>query len=659
MARAQAPDNSQRFIGLATLCLVVAALYFGQEVLVPLALAMLFTFLLSPLVIRLERMRIPRPVAASVVVLVALAVIVCVGWTLSSQAVDLANELPQYKKNITDKISHLPFLHGTSVFTRLSTAASEIRNQISPTDASKERPIPVTVTDQSSVGMTQISALLGAVAGPLATAFIVAVFVIFMLIRREDLRDRLIRLVGGGRLDLTTQALTEAGNRISRYLLMQSLVNAGYGLVIGVGLWAIGRLSGEKGGFPDAPLWGLLSGLFRFVPYVGPPLGAFFPVLLSIAVFPGPRELIATIALFIIVEIINNTAIEPLLYGATTGLSAVAVLAAAVFWSWLWGPIGLLLSTPLTACLLVIGEFVPQMEFLSVLLGDQPPLPPATRLYQRLLALDAEAASEVVADFRRSLTLEEVYETVMIPALSMGERDHHLNHLEEARHAKMRQIARDVLEEQGDRERALLIKAHAAEVERSARTDAAPGGGSSTRPRLPSECVVNVVCLPAHDESDELVSMMVAQLLEFRGFCAFPIGNAALASEMLEQVEQRGADLVVISALPPTAVSHARYLCKRVQQRFGDRSVVVGLWGFSGDRSRARERIADVETVHVSTTLNDALDEIHQIAQGALLNSKARPTGKTGGAAEALAAKLAAGEPVASVAAPGNGMAIG
>jgi predicted PurR-regulated permease PerM len=626
----------------ATFCLVVTALYFGQAVLVPLALAVLFTFLLTPFVVRLERIGVPRAVASTAVVVVGVSLIGVLGWTLSNQAVDLANQLPQYKKNVSDKISHLPFLHSDGAFSKLTTAADELKSQISPADASKEKPLPVTITDDSPVGMTQISALLGAIAGPLATAFIVAVFAIFMLIRREDLRDRLIRLVGGGRLDITTQALSEAGNRISRYLLMQSLVNACYGLVIGTGLWSIGHFSGQPGGFPDAPLWGLLCGLFRFVPYVGPPLGAFFPVLLSIAVFPGAKEFVATVCLFVCVEVLNNSTIEPLLYGATTGLSAVAVLAAAVFWSWLWGPIGLLLSTPLTACLLVIGEYTPQMEFLRVLLGDEPPLSPATRLYQRLLALDAEQASDVIDEYHKSMSLEELYDTVIIPSLAMAERDHHLNYLDEARQEKMRQIVRDILDELGDRERALAIKKEAAEAERAAKSDPAPPAPEvDARPHLPNKCSVTVLCLPAHDESDELVAIMMSQLLEFRGYFAPPMSQSALASEMLDAVEAKAADIILVSALPPTAITHSRYLCKRLQSRFPSISIVVGLWTFESDPSHAKERIAgDQSTVHICTSLRDALREIHQIAQATLLESrrekKVEPVPAEGSAKPAL-----------------------
>jgi predicted PurR-regulated permease PerM len=609
---------------LATFCLIVAALYLAQEVLVPLALAVLFTFLLTPLVIRLERLRIPRAAASTGVVLTGLCLVGVLGWTLSNQAMDLANQLPMYKQNVSHKISNIPFLHTDSTFSKLSKAADELKSELSSSGStSRTEPIPVTISEQTPAGMSQLRTLLGAIASPLATTFIVAVFVIFMLIRREDLRDRLIRLVGEGRLDVTTQALSDAGDRISRYLLMQSVVNITYGIAIGTGLWSIGRFSGQPGGFPNASLWGLLCGLLRFVPYVGPWLGAFFPVLLSIAVFPGFNQFLMTVCLFVIIELINNSAIEPLLYGSTTGLSAVAVLAAAVFWSWLWGPIGLLLSTPLTACVLVIGKYVPQMQFLDILLGDQPPLPPPTRLYQRLLSLDSEAAADVVDEYRKTMPLEELYDTVVIPALAMAEEDHHINHLDEARRSTMRQVVREVLDDLYNREKVLAVKAEAHAVELAAKNDApAPTLTVSPRPQLPDQCTVTALCLPAHDESDELVAIMATQLLELRGYCTTAMSQAALASEMLDAVADKSADIILVSALPPTAVTHARYLCKRLQARFPSISIVVGLWTFDGDRSRALERITPTGTVQLTTSLRGALEQMDQLARGVLLNTK-------------------------------------
>jgi predicted PurR-regulated permease PerM len=630
MAPTQPASAPNRFIVLATLCLIVTALYFAQDVLVPLALAVLFSFLLTPLVIRLERLGIPRAFASTGTVLLGLCLIVLLGWILSSQAVDLAGQLPNYKKNISAKISHLPFLRNDGAFNKLTTEADELKTELSPTTAQSEaQPMAVTVADQSPWGMTQLRSLLSAIVSPLATTFIVAVFVIFMLIRREDLRDRVIRLVGEGQLDITTKALSEAGDRISRYLLMQTAVNTAYGLVIGTGLWTIGHVSGQPGGFPDAPLWGLLCGLFRFIPYVGPWIGGFFPVILSIAVFPGAGEFIATVSLFVCVEVLNNSAIEPLLYGSSTGLSAVAILAAAVFWSWLWGPIGLLLSTPLTACIVVIGKYVPQMKFFDILLGDEPPLPPATRLYQRLLALDAEAASDVIDEYRKTMPLEELYDTVIIPALAMAEKDHHSNQLDAPRRAAMRQSLRDVLDDLGERERKLIINRQAKAVEHAARTDIPNPNAASLvdalplRPRLPEGCTVSVLCLAAHDESDELVAIMMTQLLEFRGYCASTVGQSALASEMLDQVEQKSADVILISALPPTAITHARYLCKRLDARFPSIPIVIGLWIYDGDRDRAKERVSPSNHAQITISLQDALRQINQIAQHALLNNKA------------------------------------
>jgi predicted PurR-regulated permease PerM len=619
MARTQAHESPSRFIMLATFCLVVTALYFGQQVLMPLALAVLFTFLLTPVVARVERLGIWRGVAASAVVLLALCLIGFLAWTLSSQALDLASELPHYKKNISEKIAHLPFLHRDGGLAKLNTIENDFKSALA-VGGETTKPIPVTIADRSPLAMSEITSLLGEIASPLAMTFIVAVFVIFMLVRREDLRDRLIRLVGEGQLDVTTQALSEAGNRISRYLLMQSLVNTGYGIVIASGLWAIGHFSGEKAGFPDAPLWGLLCGLFRFIPYVGPWLGAFFPVILSVAAFPGLKEFVETVCLFVGIETLNNSGIEPMLYGSTTGLSAVAILAAAVFWGWLWGPIGLLLSTPLTACVVVIGKYVPQMEFLDVLLGDEPPLPPPTRLYQRLLALDSEAASDVIDEYRKAMPLEELYDTVIVPALAMAEKDRHLNRLEEGRYGKLLQSVRDAIDELGDRERTLAVNNDARAVEQAAKADALPTAPAvAARPQLPKECTVTVLCLPAHNESDELVAVMMSQLLEFRGYCAVSMTQDALASEMVEEAARKSPNCILVSALPPAAVTHARYLCKRLQSKFPSIAIVVGLWIFEGDLARAQERISPAGGLQISSSLRDSLERLHQLAQASML----------------------------------------
>jgi methanogenic corrinoid protein MtbC1 len=455
---------------------------------------------------------------------------------------------------------------------------------------------------------------------PLATAAIVLVFMVFMMINREDLRDRIIRLVGYGQLNVTTQALDEGSTRISRYLAALAVVNAAYGVSVVIGLWLIGRFfNSAGGGFPNVLVWGLLVGLFRFVPYIGIFLGASFPLLLAFALFPGYGAFFAAVGLFVALELVVAQFIEPLLYGASTGMSALAVLVAAVFWAWLWGPIGLLLSTPLTVVLVVIGRYVPQLQFLDVLLGDEPVLDPPTRLYQRLLALDQEEATELArAELEKDKSLLEVYDGVLLPALSMAEDDRNKGLLEGNQPQFIRQAMREIAEELADLNR---------ERVKAAAEKANGNGKKVVGPHVPADCTVNVVCLPAHDDMDEVAAWMFCQLLELRGYCAYPLSQTALASEMVEAVEKRKAHAVVVSALPPAAVSHSRYLCKRLHAKYKDINLVVGLWSLRGNVNRAKERIACDGTVLVATTFAQALEAMHSVVQPAVIGA-AGPAGE-------------------------------
>jgi hypothetical protein len=505
-----------------------------------------------------------------------------------------------------------------------------------------------------------LGSYLGIVLSPLGTAGLVVVFVIFILLQREDLRDRMIRLIGRGEMNVTTQALDDAGSRISRYLLAQALVNGTYGIAISLGLWLIGHFVGGKP-FPSFVLWGLLCAVLRFIPYIGPWVAAVFPITLALAVYPGMSVFLWTAGLFVFIELLSNNLMEPWLYGASTGMSTVAVLVSAVFWTWLWGAVGLLLATPLTVCLVVIGKYVPPLRFLDILLGDEPVLDPPERIYQRLLAGDEEEASELAAEFLKEGDLLDVYDDVLLPALSLAEQDRHKGRLDEQRQKFIRRAMRQLVDELGDewrmrqdRSHAEVMKAAAAATVEAAKggedgglepvqrdekagNKPIPGGetngnGSATvRParaprrnevRVPEGCTVNIVCLPARDDADDVAGQMLAQLLEFRGYCAFPVSVTKLASEMIEAVESRNAHVVVVSALPPNAVAHSRYLCKRLHARFPDRNMVVGLWTIKGDLKRARDRVACAGTVQMAAKLGQALEQIGQMAQPVIMTAE-------------------------------------
>ena len=417
---------------LATLAvgvMAIAALYFAREIFVPLALAILLSFALGPLVLLLRRWhfgRVPSVVAA---VLLAFLVIGGIGALIGSQLAHLAENLPAYQSNVTGKIHALRGSASssgivarasgllTNLSAEISKTATPADNKAAPAAApaprdQAPRPTPVEIHQPDPTALQIIQAVVGPLVQPLATTGIVIVFVIFFLLQREDLRDRFIRLAGARDLQRTTQGLDDAAGRLSRYLLAQMSINTGFGVVIGTGLWLIG--------VPNPLLWGIVAMLLRFVPYIGPVIAALFPAALALAVDPGWSMLLWTAVLFAVVEPITGQVVEPFLYGHSTGLSAVAVVVAAAFWTWLWGPVGLLLSTPLTLCLVVLGRHVERLAFLDIILGDEPALTVEENFYQRMLADDPDEAAHQAEAFLREKPLAAYYDEVAITRPRLG-----------------------------------------------------------------------------------------------------------------------------------------------------------------------------------------------------------------------------------------------
>ena len=399
--QARRPKQSpglDRVVGLAAAAIVLAGLYLAQDVLIPIALAVLLSFLLSPVVTRLERWGVPRVASVVAVVFVAFGAICGLGYAVYAGASDLGEALPDYQANIVDKLQRLPV--GGGVFTtNVAETAKQVQEVFATTQpttlpggetggaillgqkfGTPDDPLYVKPVEEEQSAVTQLAYFAGLALGPLGTAGLVLVFVVFILLQRDDLRDRLIRLIGGGQLNIATQALDDAGTRISRYLVAQGIVNGSYGLVIALGLVVIGLTLGGGVLFPSFALWGLLCAALRFIPYVGPWVAALFPTVVAFAAFENSGVFFAVAAMFVVVELLSNNVMEPLLYGSSTGMSPVAILIAAVFWTWLWGPIGLVMATPLTVCLVVIGKYVPQLAFFDVILGDEPVLPPRRAL---------------------------------------------------------------------------------------------------------------------------------------------------------------------------------------------------------------------------------------------------------------------------------------
>jgi len=400
VAREAAP--SSKLPTLAASAATVAALYFARDVFLPLAIAILLTFALAPAVSRLRRAGCPRSFAVIAVVTAAFLCLFAFSLIVALQVSEVARDLPTYQSNIIQKVRTLKEAGSESqildrlgrVMERISVELSrpEADVRVSPAPVPEPKPLLVEIfSPQRPIEI--LLSVLNPLLGPLATTGLVIVVVIFMLFEREDLRDRFIRLVGYGDLHRTTEALQDAGARVGRYLLMQLVVNITYGVPLAIGLSLLG--------IPNAILWGMLAIVLRFVPYIGPVIAAALPLFLAFAAAPGWTLMALTLGLFIVLELVSNNIVEPWLYGSRTGLSPLAIIVAAIFWAWLWGPIGLVLSTPLTVCLVVLGRHVRQFEFLEILLGNEPVLDPKERLYQRLLAGDPDEATDNAEGHRK------------------------------------------------------------------------------------------------------------------------------------------------------------------------------------------------------------------------------------------------------------------
>ncbi len=593
---------------LASIAVIVAALYVAKGVLVPITLAVLLSFLLSPVCDWLERHWLGRVPAVMVTALVGFTVFGGATWMAVVQVSDLAPRMPEYETNLKVKLQSAN-AYVSATLGRVTRTAQGMSENLSPVElaqapqGTKEWPYAVRIISSPASPLQVFGSVFGTVLQVLGSVGVVIILVVFFLVRRDDLRDRFILLVGQGQVSLTTQMLEDAGTRVSRYLAAAFLVNAIFGTAVGVGLYLIG--------VPNPTLWGILATILRFIPYLGPWLAAAMPIGLSMAISGDWMAPGLTIGLFVVLELVTNNVLEPWLYGKNTGVSAVAVLLAAVFWTWLWGVVGLLLATPLTVCLLVVGKHVPQLSFLNTLLGDKPVFEPTKRVYQRLLAGDDEEAAELLDKYFEHAPLVEVYDTVLIPALVSAETHWRRGEIEATRHTFILQTLKSMIQERGERKQEPQQTAGNEDVE-----DAETGSDIADRAALPGVCVL---CVPAHGEADELAAMMLAQIVDIRGCVVETVPTAAMgvASELVEYVGQRKPDVVCISAVPPAAVAHARRLRMRLRRRFPELNLVVGLWNSPGDLNEAKERIGSDLKTQIVATLADAQAQIRRfVANG-------------------------------------------
>jgi predicted PurR-regulated permease PerM len=596
---------------MALLFGTIAVLYLAREILVPLAFAVILTFVLTPVVALLERSRIGRVPSVAVTVLIVMAAVGCVGWIIAIQLVNVAEELPRYRQNIHAKMEALriptegPFgLAANSlreIGSELASLGAPSPSPGSPQPNRKPRtapstpapPLPVEIVPQPANGMDYLRELVQPVLRPLGMTLLVLIFTVFMLAKRFDLRNRLLRLVGLGQINLMTQALDDAAHRVSRYLLMQILVNAGFGTLFGFGLYAIG--------VPNSALWGVVAGLLRIVPYVGTMVAATLPIALSLAAFDSWLPPLLVFLLFASLELIIANFVEPWLYGANTGISSLALLVSAAFWTILWGPAGLILSTPLTVCVVVLGRYVPQLSFLHTLLGDEVTLGPEAQIYQRLLEMDQPEAHAIVSRFLKGRPLVELYDSVLVPALSLAEQDRHKGAIDTAREEFLFLSINEMITELSE-----YRLAH----------DSSPTEDAAVQSGPAEQIGARILCLPANDRADEVTAAMLAQLLEQAGHAALclPVAHASLV-EMLALLETKEDDVICISALPPYAFSPARAMCKLVRERFPQLKLVIGVWGFSGDTEKAKARFERTQPDRLLTSMAQAVEQIQELIQ--------------------------------------------
>jgi predicted PurR-regulated permease PerM len=600
------PELQSAFYGAALAAIIVAAIYLGQPILMPAALAVLLAFALAPVAERLRRLHLGHVPSVLLTVLFAFLIIGALGAYIGSEFAHLAGDLPRYQTNLSHKIDSIRgAAHGNGLIARASAMLDQLDNEFTgavetanTATQAAEKPTLVEIKQDDGGPLHIVQAIAGPLLAPLATATIVIIFVIFILLQKEDLRDRFIRLAGAHDLRRTTIALDDAANRLSRYLLIQTAINTCFGIIIGTGLWLIG--------IPNAGLWGLIATMFRFVPYIGVPLAAVLPVALAVAIDPGWGKVAMTAGLYGVVESITGQAIEPVLYGRSTGLSATAILVAATFWTWVWGPVGLLLSTPLTMCLVVVGRHVEHLRFLDVLLGDKPALGHEESLYLRLLQGDPDEAANHAEVYLKEKPLAAYYDEVVLKALTLAQHDIQRGALDSERRHRVRETLQGLLHNLSEHG-AHLIAAEAAMLE------------------LPEDWKSEpILCVAGHSDFDEWAGLLLVDLLRRQGLGGRVVSNADAMPSNIHHLEDAGFKIVCVSYLEPANYTNARYLVRRLRKRFAAMQPMLGFWGFTHDDSRYLDAIEATECDVVVTSLREAVERIVAIAVRKQLPAEAR-----------------------------------
>jgi predicted PurR-regulated permease PerM len=615
-----APAETPGLTGLLTLAVavvVVAGLYLGRTVLIPITLAVLLSFLLAPIVNLLRRIHFGRVLSVLVAVMLALGVIVALGGLIGTQLAELAQEVPKYASTIREKVDTVQGFAASKmslVMRRLDAPAEPSTAPVpKPAPSAERKPVQVEVHEPDPTPMQLAERIITPIVDPLSTTVIVLIVAIFVLLQREDLRDRLIRLFGSSDLHRTTTAMNDAARRLSRYFLIQLGINATFGLIIGVGLFVIG--------VPSPLLWGTVGLLLRFVPYIGAPLSAVLPLALAGAVSPHWSMMLWTAGLFAATEAIMGQVVEPLLYGRSTGLSPFSVVVSATFWTWLWGPIGLILSTPLTLCLLVLGRHVERLEFLDVILGDRPALTPVESFYQRMLAGDPDEAHDQAEVLLRDRPLSSYYDEVALKGLQLAANDAARGVLTEAQLEKIKVSMQDLiddLDEHDDQEPETKDAAESAATapsrsEQDLPKHPAPGKVAPDALPLAWRGHAPVLCIAGRGPLDEAAASMLAQLLHKSGLTARVLSHEAVSRMRIGTLDGQGVAMVCLCYLEISGTpSHLRYLLRRLRQRLPNARLVVGLWPaeqtiLTDDRLRAAVG-ADVYTSSLREAVEACLE---------------------------------------------------
>jgi predicted PurR-regulated permease PerM len=564
----------------------------------PVAFAVLITFLLAPAADAMRRLGLGRVLSTCLVVVLALVLVLGVAWVIGAQIVGLAHQLPQYVDNIKRKVADVRALGRGSAIEKLQETAKEVTQEINKEETAgkpaEEAPVPV-VVENHRLTPFNLPVSPGAVLEALASVGLVVVLVLFMLLRRAELRNRVIRLLGHGRLTIATKALDDAGRRITRYLLVQALVNGSFGAAIGLGLFLIG--------LPYPVVWGLVAAIIRYVPYVGPWIAALLPIGLSLAVFQGWTQPLLVVVLFVAIELVSNNLMEPWLYGQTAGVSEVALLVAVAFWTWLWGPVGLILATPMTVCLVVFSRYVPRLQFLVVLMAEEPMLEADVRYYQRLLAGDQDEAAEVIGQYLRDHPLDTVYDDILVPALVAAARD-----------AARAEVTAD--------EQRFILQATRNIIDGLPEP---PHDGDDGEARAGPFAIV--AGCPARDEADALALMMLGRLLAARRLGLELLAPGMLVAETAAAAATSGAAVVCIASLPTHGLARTRHLCERLRRERPGLKVLVGRWGPNEDDDGARPLLLAAGADEVASTLIESRNQLLRTIQlvGSLTRSATLP----------------------------------